>query len=288
MRRVVVLVLLAVVVVAVVVAVSAYLVEERGETTLTLAEVVGEVTVTGADQASEGGRAGRALAPLDRVATATGARAVLVVGGETRIRLGPASTIQVKGVDAHGVAIELEEGALQATVRPEAGAVRLSSRGRQALLTAGEVAMGVGPDGLMLFEVTRGDVMLGGIVGASVLGEGERIVVGNGDHVEIGRIPPELLLSVQWPEEGRTRGDVVILPGRTEPGALVRVEGSGGVREVRAGPQGEFRVELPLFEGPNAVRVEAVDLLGQTIEQRGLLERDRRGPTFRGGVEYGP
>jgi hypothetical protein len=74
--------------------------------------------------------------------------------------------------------------------------------------------------------------------------------------------------------------------GRTEPGARVRVEGSAGVVETRADGQGNFRVEIPLFEGENPVRVEATDLLGKVVEVTGLLERDQSGPTFRGDVEY--
>lgn len=287
MRRAVLVLLSLVVLGAVLVATVAYLSDETASTTLTLAEVQGSVTVTGSEGAQEA-RPGLPIQPLDRVATGDGSRAVLELGEETRIRLGPVSSIQVNAVDEEGVEIELEEGALQATVRPDAGAVRLSNRGRQALITDGDVQMGVGPDDLLLLEATRGDVMLGGIPGASLLAEGGRLVVGDGDHVEIGRIPEDLLLAVEWPANPRTRKEAVALPGRTEPGAVVRVEGSAGVIEVRADENGEFEVEVPLYEGENPVRVEATDLMGNRIEDKGLLERDQSGPTFRGGVEYGP
>lgn len=258
------------------------------DSALVLAEVDGEVTVTDAVLQTTPAEAGLRVNPLDRVATGENARAVLELGEETRIRLGPVSSIQVQAVDEEGVEIELEEGALHATVRPDSGSLRLSSRGRQALITDGDVAMGVLPDEMLLLESTRGDAMLAGIMGASLLQEGERLVVGQEEHAEIGRIPEDLLLAVQWPENPRTRKETVELPGRTEPGARVRITGSAGVTEVRADEYGAFSAEVPLYEGENPVRVEAVDLLGNTAEVRGVLERDQSGPTFRGGVEYGP
>jgi len=271
---------------AVIVGLGVWFGDDRGRGGLVLAEVDGAVNVTGATGAPAAGVAGRALDPLDRISTGEGARAVLELGGETRIRLGPESTVQVVAIDEEGVEIELEEGALQATVRPDAGAVRLASRGRRALVTDGEVAMAVLPDEVLIFEATRGDVMLGGIVGASVLEEGSRLVVGEADHVEIGAIPAEMLLAVQWPENPRTRQGTMEVSGRTEPGARVRVEGSAGVVETRADDRGAFRVEIPLYEGENPVKVEAIGLLGRKVEVTGLVERDQSGPLFRGDVEY--
>ena len=68
----------------------------------------------------------------------------------------------------------------------------------------------------------------------------------------------------------------------------MRISGSAGTVEVRADDEGAFTVEVPLYEGENAVHVWAVDLLGNEVEVRGILERDQSGPTFKGGVEYGP
>ncbi|MBW2254006.1 MAG: FecR domain-containing protein [Deltaproteobacteria bacterium] len=288
MRRLVVPVLGLIVLVAAFLATLASLSEGSTDVALVLTEVAGEVTITDAGLETSAAQTGIRVNPLDRVATGEDARAVLELGHETRIRLGPVSSIQVNAVDEEGVEIELEEGALQATVRPDSGSLRLSSRGREALITDGDISMGVLPDEMLLLESTRGDAMLAGIIGASLLQEGERLVVGREEHAEIGRIPEELLLAVQWPENPRTRKETMEIPGKTEPGARVRITGSAGVTEVRADEQGAFRVEVSLYEGENPVRVEAVDLLGNSVEVRGVLERDQSGPTFRGGVEYGP
>lgn len=269
---------------ALVVGLIGYVSESDGSMSLVLSEVSGEVTVSGEDAPAVEAAAGRRLDPLDRVRTGQGSRAVLQMGQETRIRLGPTSSVQVKAVDEEGVEIELEDGALQATVRPDSGSVRLSSRGREALLTDADVRMGVGPQGMLLLEATRGDVMLGGVVGASLLEEGGRLTVG--DHAQIGPIPSDLLLSVRWPDDPRTGREEVHLTGTTEPGARVLLTGSAGVVEVRADGSGAFSAVVPLFEGENPVRVEAVDLLGNRVQVRGVLERDESGPTFRGGVEY--
>ena len=285
-RAVTALVLLSLAVVLV--ATGIYVRRNRPTTTLTLTEVQGTVKVTGPDAREQQATPGLAIDPRDRVATGDASRAVLEVGAQTRIRLGPVSSVRVDEVDEDGVQIELEEGALHATVRPDSAPVRLSNRGRQALITDGDVSMGVGSDDMLLLEATRGDAMLGGIVGAPILEQGQRLVVGKGEHVEIGKIPQNLLLAVQWPDKPRTRDQTVTLPGKTEPGALVRVEGSAGVQETHADAQGHFEVQLPLYEGENPVHVQATDLLGHEIQDKGVLERDQSGPTFRGGVEYGP
>lgn len=288
MKRLFVPLLSVVVLIAAFLGTMAYLAETPPDATLRLAEVDGAVTVTDSDANVAEARPGTRIDPLDRVATGEGARAVLELGEETRIRLGPVSTVQVKAVDEEGVELELEGGALQATVRPDSGSLRLSSEGRQALITDGDISMAVLPDeDLLLFETTRGEAMLGGIVGVSQIGPGERLVVGGG-HAELGRIPEDMLLAVEWPDNRRTRDDAVVLPGQTTPGAIVRITGSAGTVEVRADGQGEFTAQVPLYEGENSVRVQAVDLLGNAAEDRGVLERDQSGPTFRGGVEYGP
>ncbi len=261
--------------------------EEEGALALVLSEVTGEVTVIDPARVAGAAAPGRHLEPRDRLRTGERSRAVLEMGSETRIRLGPASAIEVRAVDEEGVEVELEGGAVQATVRPDSGSVRLSSRGREALLTNAEVRMGVDPEGLLQLEALRGDVMLGGIRGASLLEEDGRLFVADGGHAELGEIPRELLLAVQWPDGARTGAEAVEVSGRTEPGATVRVTGVGGVHEVRADASGAFLAEVTLHEGDNPVRVEAIDLLGNRVEVQEVVERTSRGPTFRGGVEYG-
>jgi len=263
-----------------------YLGHEEADAALVLVEVSGDVVLTGPDIAVEAA-SGVRLVPLQRVATGENARAILALGDETRIRIGPTASVQVQEIEQDGVTLELEEGALHAVVRPNSGALRVASRGREILATDAEFDAGVRDDHLV-FEVERGDAMVLGVERASLLQQGERLTVGADGGPTVGAIPDDLLLEVEWPEERRTRAEAATLTGTTEPGALVQVKGGAGQIEVVADASGVFQATVPLWEGDNTVRVEAIDVLGNQVAVEGEMVRDTRGPGFRGGVEYGP
>src|SRR5687767_1668107 len=98
-------------------AVWRYLAAERGTAVLVLVEVDGRVELTGPGRPAAAATEGTVLGPDDRLRTSAASRAVLSLGEGTRIRLGPTSSLVVQSVDADGVALELEDGQLQATVR---------------------------------------------------------------------------------------------------------------------------------------------------------------------------
>ncbi|MCA9568968.1 MAG: hypothetical protein KC656_14060, partial [Myxococcales bacterium] len=117
---------------------------------------------------------------------------------------------------------------------------------------------------------------------------GSRAVI-RGRAAALGPIPDDLLLTVAWPEDRRTRADMGEVSGQTSPGASVVVEGAFGRRVVTADGEGTFRTRVPLGEGENPVAVTATDLFGEVAEVRGVLQtRDTSPPTIRGSVEYGP
>lgn len=286
MRRVLVGVLACVVVIAMLVALWQYAQGDAPRPELVLTEVGGEVRLVRGHGPIEA-RSGAVLAPLDRVATGEGGSAVLTLGRDTNIRMGPASTVEVVAVDQTGVSLELENGALQATVRPESGAVRVGNRGRSVVATAGEFEVGVRGEVLQV-SATRGGLSLSGM-DATRLEEGEQATVID-RHADVAEIPEELLLAVVWPESTRTRASTAVVSGRTTPGARVEIRGQGWRREVVADAQGEFvAADLPLEEGDdNPVEIVAVDALGRRapVERGSLGVRDTRGPSFQGGVEY--
>ncbi|MEQ1503911.1 MAG: FecR domain-containing protein [Myxococcota bacterium] len=285
MRRVLVGLLAAVVVVAMVTALWRYVRAESPHGQLELTEIDGEVQVQRAVGDAAAARPGQILHADDRVSTGAAGRAVLSLGRDTHIRVGPTSSLQVVAVDEAGVSLELENGALQATVRPEAGAVRVNSRGRAVLATSGEFAVGVSDD-ILQVSATRGSLSLSG-VDQTRLEEGQQATVVD-RHAEVGAVPEELLLAVDWPQEARTRSELTTVTGTTQPGARVTLSGAFGERTVTANAEGRFVAEVPLAEGDNPVEFEAVDILGrQTTVEGALPTRDTQGPSFRGGVDYG-
>ena len=285
MRRLLVSVLGAVVVVAMVIGVWRYVAGDRNETELRILEVHGAVTLDdGVDPRLAS--SGEALQADDHLATAEASRVVLGLNGGTRIRIKPSSSVRVKSVDLDGVDLELEDGALTATVRPESGAVRVGNGDREVVAVRGEFAMGVSGDVLQV-DAREGDLVLSG-VDITRVEEGQQATVVD-RHAEIADVPAELLLDVTWPRAERTRSETSRVEGHTVPGARVVARGRFGTRTTRAGRDGRFALDVPLEEGDNDVQLTAFDPVGRSAEVKGQLQtRDTRAPILRGGVEYGP
>jgi hypothetical protein len=251
---------------------------------LTLTGVQGDVRV-GRDGSDDRGANGLRLSPRDRVVTATESHAVLTLGETTLIRVKPESNVEVVAVDTSGVSLELEDGALQATVRPESGAVRVGHRDRSIVATSGAFDVGV-REGVMRIDATEGSLSLSGMDAVRLEAGQQATVIDR--HAVIGPATEELLLAVQWPTQRRTRATETIVQGTTQAGAVVHLRWSGGNAEVLADDEGRFSASIPLGEGQNSLEVEAVDALGNRAHDVGDLQvRDTTGPAFHGGVEYG-
>lgn len=256
----------------------------QGPERLTIAHLEGEVRLEGPNRVAEAAL-GDAVQTDDHLTTLEG-RAVLELEGGTRVRVGPSSSVRVLEVGGAGVELELEEGALKATVRPESGSLAVTGAGITAQATNADFDFGV-DDEIAVLQSTRGDVA---VMGADIgrLAAGSRAVIRR-RSAAVGPIPDDLLLTVQWPEKRRTRARKGEVTGSTTAGARVQVQGAFGTLQVRADEKGRFRAEVPLAEGDNPVEVSAVDLFGAEAEVRGVLQtRDTSPPKLRGSVEYGP
>lgn len=254
----------------------------EGPEELVLSQVQGDVALDGPGRIGLP-EAGQRIRAADHLTTRDG-RATLELEGGTRVRVGPASSVLILGVDETGVELELEGGAVKATVRPESGSVAVTGAGVTAQATDAEFAFGV-QDDLTVLESERGVVA---VMGAEIsrVREGERAVIRQ-RAAAVGPIPEDLLLSVAWPEQRRTRSDLGTVRGHTLAGARVVVEGAFGRRVVHADQDGTFEVQIPLGEGENPVNIEATDVFGETTEVRGILQtRDTSPPKLRAGVEY--
>ncbi len=270
------------------VAILSYLSEDPVAQSLVISEVSGDVSVAGREGSSATVGVGALLEPDQRLITGPASRAVLSLGEDTRIRLGSDSTVQVRGHDSTAVTLELEDGALQATVRPGSSALRVGSRGRQILATDATCDLGVGPDGTLVVEMSEGSAVTSGFEGMNgPLAQGSRTTVSPDGQASVTPISEELLLAVQWPTERRTKEKVTQVTGTTVPGAQVNIYAGERLIQVIADHHGIFQASLPLEEGENPLRVEATDPLGREATVSGwTVELDHQGPTFRGGVDY--
>ena len=193
--------------------------------------------------------------------------------------------MRVTSVDAEGVRLELEDGALEATVRPGTPPLRVANSGREVVAINADLAVGVA-DGVLQVEAREGEVALSG-ADQTRLEEGSVATLVDRKAV-IAPIPEELLLTVDWPAKQRTRAESDVLQGRTAPGARVFVRGPWGELTTTADAEGRFSIEVPLDEGGNSVTVAAVDPLGNDREVQGTLAtRDTLGPGSKAGVVYG-
>lgn len=261
-----------------------YVVPAQVPMELRLTEAQGEVSLERPEDGMVDPEVGTALQASDRIFTGNLGRATLSLGEETHIQVRPASSVEVVDVGEEGVSLELQGGALRATVRPDSGAVRIGNRGREVLAVHGELEVGVRDD-VMQVRALDGTLSLRGTDVAS-LEAGEQVLVVE-QHASVAPIPEELLLEVEWPATAqRTKEETMVLRGTTEPGVEVVIEGPFGSRTATAGADGGFAVEVPLAEGPNAASIRAVNALGDTVEVSGALPtRDTRAAVIRSRVE---
>jgi ribosomal protein S28E/S33 len=185
-----------------------------------------------------------------------------------------------------GVRVSLEGGRVQATVRPGAGSVGIIADGREVV--AEDADFTVARDGAGTFgaEVLRGEAEIRGGPGVSRIPEGARVVAAADADPVVGPADDALLLFVEPLPAPRSRAGSATVSGRSQPGAMVRV-GRGDVWvTTRADATGAFRVEVPLVEGENPLRVEARDVFGNIGVGDLRVTRDTLAPSVGIEVRY--
>lgn len=249
------------------------------EAALVLLEVQGSVTSTDAAGVAAAAVPGTPIDPRHSLVVGADGQAVLGLGEETRLTLSNDSSIRVLGVDGSGVRVELEEGRVQARVRPGSPRLTVSNRGRGVEATDADFTIGADGEGGLQLRADRGAVGLQGLGYLDSLAEGKVLTAVSGKEPVVQDIPIELLLEVEWPDAPATRDAEVRVNGRTDPYARVRLGRGETLTEVRAGADGRFRGSVPLEEGANRLRVEVEDALGNHAEDGKELERDSTAPT---------
>lgn len=222
---------------------------------------------------------GLILQPAERLETARDGRAFLALGEGSTLTVEHGSSVRVLDVEADGVRIELDGGAVEATVRPERGSVGIVSGAREVVGRNGSFAVGLNSGGSLAVESHVGDVEVLGLDGVEGLNQGQRLMLLADGTPQVAAIPESLLLEVAWPETARTRHAEVAVRGQTDPGAEVRVGASGRWTTVVADARGLFEASIPLQEGENPVQVVSRDPLGRSSEASRTVVRDSEPPT---------
>lgn len=271
---------------AVLLVVLSYLGSGQGSVDLILLEFSGDITVRGSDNAATPPEAGQTLRSRDTVQTGAGGRAVVSIGGDGRLDIGPRTEVQITSIDGNDVEVELFGGRMSARVMPDSRAVRIARDQRAVIATNADVDVAVDGDGDLFVEVQRGEAAIEGIPGASMVGEGERLATRNGRTAEIGPVPSSLLLTVQWPEGTRVRRPGFPVRGTTRPAIPVVIRGASGDIILESDADGGFSVDVELTEGDNTLVITAEDPLGESTSSEHIIRLDSTGPAFSGDVEY--
>jgi hypothetical protein len=259
--------------------------QDQGNT-LRITDSRGTVRVQQGDR-SVAGAVGQTLGVEDVVTTGPDGRADIAFDVASPIHLAAGTVVQVRSVDGDGVSLELEGGALQATIRPGGGVLRVGNGGREIQATDADFEVALGPDDLFVSEVTRGEVRTTGIDGLTAIEAGQRASVPASGKAVLQPISEQLLLAVEWPEP-KTRAPTTLVRGTTAPGSRVRLQRGAVVVDAVADSAGTFVAEVPLEDGKIALTVSATDPLGKVARVDGLVERDAHGPTLHGETTYTP
>lgn len=245
---------------------------------LQIVEIEGEVQ-RDRDGIVTPGRVGMHLAPGDRLATGADGSAVLTRGAGAELRVGPDASVAFVAVDEGVLEMSLERGTVRARVRPDAGAVRIAQGDRAIVATDATFGVAVGDDGQLTVESERGEVAVSGVVGASRVGPGRRLVAFPDGTTYADAVPADLLLDVAWP--GTVLTDSVEVAGKADPGAQVTIAAPGGSATVRADASGAFGATVPLAPGENRVAVHVDDPMGRSRDDEATVLREAKPPTVR-------
>lgn len=230
---------------------------------------------------------GTVVDPASVVRTTEGASAELDVGDGVKLQVLPDTDVRVESVDGVNATLLVESGIVVADVDGK-------KNGRVQLRAAGSDAVAETRDGRLHF-VTDGQ---GEVQAAMTRGEGTLTAAGKTVTLTPGSqsivhpgaaptapapLPRSFLLKVKWPSEAITAKRRQMVRGSTTPGARVRI----GDVVVTADADGRFGAVVELVEGPQKIKVYAMDILGRrAMEKSPAINLDTRAP--RHAVETDP
>ena len=217
----------------------------------------------------------------DSVRTAVGSGATLKVGRDGSIEVRERTEVSVRQLLADRARFRLERGRIGATPGHTAVAIETSGSSAVAQASTGSFAVFNDGKGLVAVVAEAGEVKLTTGGGDAVLaaGEGARVVGAAAPMREA--VPRSVLLKVAWPEQKETRESTLTLRGEADPGAMVSVNG----RQAQVGADGRFEADVLLAPGINRVSVTSTDRFGRTAGEEEALRVDRRPPPLKAQPE---
>ncbi|MBN8467295.1 FecR domain-containing protein [Corallococcus exiguus] len=204
------------------------------------------------------------LRPTDVVRTGRGSWAVLLNGESVELRMEAETEISVEEISNELSKVMLSSGLATATVRGRSNVrhtfvLKAKNGNAEASTSQGTFTMSNNGKGTVSVGTREGDVKLSDKEGKYVIVRaGQRSIVRPGKGLsEPEPIPSTVFLKMEWPT-GEQRQREVTVVGRTDPFNRVTVDGVS----VFANEDGTFKLDVPLAEGSNLVKVAAVGVGG--------------------------
>jgi len=254
---------------------------------LMVTAVAGEVTRVAPDGRSEPAGTGDLLTESTEIRVGEAGHVLLEAGEGSELRLEDNTSVRVLAADHRGVRVELDEGRVQARVRPGSRVLGVRAGGRTATAEDGRFRMARDSEGTVRIAVDEGSVALAGPDGPTALAAGSRLDAVRGQVPVIqDSVVEELLLEIRWPSLP-PGSDPAPVDGRTLPHAQVRIRGPQGTTELQADAEGRFFTELSVPAGTHAIEVAVDDGLGAERTESGQLVRPAEVPVATTEVRFG-
>ncbi len=222
-------------------------------------------------------RIGHLLSTKDVVRTKSGARALLR-RGSVEIELRDNMDLRLDDLEKETARVGLLRGGkVKASVAGDKEHVEITAmHTKTSNVGAARFVVSLSPSGKVNVATSEG--------AARFAGNGKEVIVPGGSVSSAMRdqapsdpepIPPEILLSVIWPEDDRLDGQARI-KGKAQPSSRVNVNGV----ETEVGSDGVFHATVPLKVGKNHLQVGAEDIVGRTKTVDRVVTRAAPAPSL--------
>jgi hypothetical protein len=211
-------------------------------------------------------RAGQLLSTKDVLRTKSGARATLR-RGSMELELPDNTDVRLEDLAQATARVGLLRGRrLSASVGNETDQLEITARNTRAQnLGAARFIVSMTEAGKVSVAAKEGSARFEAKGKAVILAPGSTSTAElNETPTDPEPIPPELLLSVIWPEDDRVV-DEGFIQGRVTPSTQINING----RPTDVGRDGAFSLKVALKTGKNRIQVEAEDVVGRkkTVEK---------------------
>jgi hypothetical protein len=248
--------------------------EKIAPVALSLTQMSGKVEILkGGSNKWEQAEEGMVLGSDDRIRTDSYGKAMLTMPGIFTVELDSASDFYIKGLAEDVSKFMLDEGMVSADVVEDSKRMfEVTAMSAVAKTAGASFKMSVDPKGMVMVGTQKGSVEFSAEGKNVKVAEGylARTLKGKPPEDPV-KIPSGIFLKVNWPKQHELSNRALLVSGKTEPGARVRVDGMS----VAVDSTGRFSKTQSLLEGKNKIVVETYHVGGnRKVVESPILDVD--------------